>query len=98
MSSEPADDRPPLLSLEIRGDRPLAAIAGMEIGGRERLTVLSLDERRAPGAGVVSRTRPLHLHDVGAEIGKKLTRPWSGEDRVRVQGLGGREAVGSWSR
>jgi len=52
----------------------------MKIGGVEPFAVLALDERRAPGAGVVARPGPFDLDDVGAEIGKRLTRPGPGED------------------
>ena len=82
---EPPHQRPPLLRLEIGGDRPLAAIAGVEIGGRQRLAVAPFDEGRPPGARVVARARALDLHDIGAEIGQKLPGPGAGEDAGELE-------------
>jgi hypothetical protein len=49
------------------------------------LTVGPFDERRAPGAGVVSRPLTLDLDHVGAEIGKHLSRPRSGQNAGKFE-------------
>ena len=80
MGSELAHELLPLGRLEIGRDGALAAVAGMEIGGREIAAVCCLDEGRSPAAGVVARARPLDLHHIGAEIGQQLADPGTGEN------------------
>ncbi len=65
---------------EIHGDRALAAIGGMVIGGRQVLAVMAHDEGRTPFAGVVTAVGVLDLDDVRAEIGEHLPAPGPGED------------------
>ena len=57
------------LGREVGDDRALAAIARMEIGGRQ--LALRVDEGRPPAARLVA-LRTLDLNDVGAEIGERL--------------------------
>jgi len=74
------DDAATILAFEIAFDGALAAVGGMKIGSAEMAAVLGLDERRAPGAGVVADATALDLDHVGAEIGEDLARPGTGED------------------
>ena len=80
MRRQAPDERLALRRLEIDGDRALAAVAGVEIGGRQRRAVGALHEGRPPAARVVAVARPLDLDDVGAEIGERLADPGAGED------------------
>ena len=72
---ELAHDAASLLALKIELDRALAAIGGVEIGGAEMAAVGGLDEGRPPAAGIVARAFALYLDDIGAEVGKNLSRP-----------------------
>ena len=47
--------------------------------------VLGLDERRAPGAGVVAGLGALDLDHVGAEIGQHLAGPRACQDAGELQ-------------
>jgi hypothetical protein len=73
--------------LEIRRDGALAAVAGMEVGRREIIALRALDEGRSPAARVVARTRPLHLHHIGAEIGEQLADPGARQNAREFKNL-----------
>ena len=81
----------PFRSLEIGGDRALAAIAGMEIGGAEIAAVAAGDEGRTPVARVVARLRAFDLDNIGAEIGEQLPAPRTGEDAGEFENAQARE-------
>src|SRR5207342_744422 len=66
------DDAPPLFAVEIKLDRPLAAIGAVEIGGVEVTAVGAGHERRPPGPGVVADALAFDLDHVGTEIGEEL--------------------------
>ena len=85
MRSKPPHQRPPLLRLEIGGDRALAAVGGVEVGGGTLFAVLSLDERGAPGARIVAFARALHLDYIGAKVGQQLPGPRPGEHACELQ-------------
>ena len=54
-------------------------------GFRPRWSVRPLlDERRPPGARVVARARPLHLHHVSAEVAERLRAQRPGEDARKI--------------
>ena len=71
------DDPPPVDAVEIKLDRTLAAVGGVEIGGPEMGAVTRRDEWGAPAPGIVARAFSLDLDHVGAEIGENLPSPWS---------------------
>ena len=52
----------------------------MEIGRVEIGAVGAGDEGRSPVARIVAGAGPLDLDHFGAEIGKQLPGPWTGED------------------
>ena len=79
------DDAAAFLALEIKLDRALAAIGGMEIGGAEMRSAGGLDERRPPAAGVVAGALALDLDDVGAKIGQQLPGPGTGKNAGKFQ-------------
>ena len=87
MGREPAHQLLALRRLEIDRDGALAPIAGVKVSRREVAAVRTLDEGRAPAAGIVARARPLHLHHVGAEIGQELADPGAGENAGELQDL-----------
>src|SRR5690606_21474984 len=65
---------------EIDGRRALAAIAGMIVGGRQVLAVMTGDEGRSPMPCVVAAIRVFDLDYVRAEVGEHLSGPWTGEN------------------
>ena len=84
-AGQPAHDLPPFLLPEIDHDRPLAAIAGMEIGGIAGAIAI-VEDRRSPPPGIVAR-RALDLDHLSAEIGKDLTCPRPGEHTCQFKNL-----------
>jgi hypothetical protein len=66
---------------EVEGDRALAAVGRVEVGGRA-----ILGEGRAPAAGLVALGR-LDLDDVGTEIGERLADPRAGEHAGELEHL-----------
>src|SRR5687768_8554279 len=78
--SEALDETAVALVGKVRRHRTLAPVAAMKVGGRKRAAVLSFNEGRSPGAGVVAALRMLDLDDVGAEIGEDLAGPGSGKN------------------
>ena len=82
---ELAHNAPPALALEIELNRALAAIGGMKIGRGQMTAAGSLDERRPPGAGVITGPRALHLDHVGAEVGEDLACPRSCQDAGKLE-------------
>ncbi len=76
-AGERADDGASLLGAEVDGDRALAAIGGVEIGGIGA-AVGVLDEGRPPCPRVVAGGR-FDLDHLGAEIGEHLPRPRPGQ-------------------
>ena len=78
-----ADDSPALRGAEVDGDRALAAVAGMEIGGVYR-PVAVVDEGRPPLAGFIA-VEGFDLDDLGAEVSQHLTRPRAGKHAGEFQ-------------
>src|SRR5206468_5786328 len=74
------DDAPAVRALEIKFDRALAAVGGVEIGGTEMAAAARGDEGWAPAAGVVAGALALDFDHIGAEIGENLPRPGSRQD------------------
>ena len=75
----------PRSSRERDRERALARVHG------EEHRALAVPERRAPGAAVVARVRPLDLHDVGAERGEDLGAVRPGDRRRHVDDARARE-------
>ena len=79
------DDAPPLFAVEIKLDRPLAAIGAVEIGGVEVTAVGAGHERRPPGPGVVADALAFDLDHVGAEIGEDLPGPRTRQNTGKLE-------------
>ena len=77
-----AQNRPPVVALQVQGDGLLVAVAGQEVRGLG--IVLGADERRTPAAGVVSGARVLDLDDPGAQVGQHHTGVRAGEGAAQV--------------
>ena len=77
-----------LLSLgpgKIHGDRPLAAIAGVEIGGITSAIAI-VDRGRSPLPCIVAG-KALDLDDLGAKIGEQLTGPRARQNASKFEDL-----------
>ena len=74
-----------LRGVEIKLDRPLAAVGAVKIGGAKMAAIGGRHEGRAPAAGVVAGALAFHLDHVGTEIGQKLPRPWPGQNSGKLQ-------------
>ncbi len=62
------EDGPAVVGLEVEGDGLLVAVAGQEVG-RNVGAVRSGNERRSPGAGLVTATGGLHLDHPCTQVG-----------------------------
>src|SRR5882762_5120991 len=83
---ERPDQRLSLGRRDVDRDRFLAVRRRGEIGGVARLATLAvLDPRRSEGARVVAALRPLHLDDLGPEIGQILPGPGARKHARQVQ-------------
>ena len=95
MGRELAHQRAPRLGRIIRRDAALAAIATVEIRGRDVVAVGVVDVRWPPVTRVVALPRALDLHDVRAEIGEKLPGPGTGKNARQFKNFYAGERRGS---
>src|SRR5262249_37445008 len=73
-------EREPVRLTQVQGNGALAAVARQIVGG-----CLGVEERGAPGAGVVSGAGALDLDDTGPQVGEELAAERPGEDAGGVE-------------
>ena len=86
MLHQVADQRLPLRLRDIAGDRPLVPVRTEVIGRLGRIVAGTvLQERRAPGAGVIPCAGTLDLDHIGAQVCQCLGAPRAGQHAGQIE-------------